>query len=273
MAPFYLTAKTLTVKDGDLQGDGQAGAGSQIRLAGDWRSFQWVRDCYLDGTYIWPEYLAKLQSPTLPPAPRVYANTNHTYWSAWDLAAAVRILPSLGNANLQWVSPNKLRLTTGLPGGVTAYEQGRYRAVLRREIQNSIVYITYDDGPYVNDSFSPTIDYDDMINLLNVIQDHNNANPTHQVHVTLMFNGVRIEQDTDHEDITRRSVADFGHTLGNHSYRHPQPFSQRSADAIRHEVIRNRLVMIKVVGSAGSITNALRPPGENYIQIVFYPPE
>jgi peptidoglycan/xylan/chitin deacetylase (PgdA/CDA1 family) len=245
------------VKDGDLQGDGQAGAGSQIRLAGGWRSFQWVRDRYLDGTYTWPEYLAKLQSPTPPPAPRVYANTHHTYWSAWDLVAAVRIMPSLGNANLQWVSPNKLRLTTGLPGAVTCYEAGYYKHLERIDTTDQIVYITFDDGPYVNDA-----GLQDTAILLSAIQTWNESN-TPAARVTFMVCGIKAEMNEAHEDVTRTIVGPpHNHKLGNHSYHHPQPFAQRSADEIRQEVIRNRLVVIKILGDAGNLSILFRPPGE-----------
>jgi peptidoglycan/xylan/chitin deacetylase (PgdA/CDA1 family) len=144
-----------------------------------------------------------------------------------------------------------------LPGAVTCYEAGNYKHLERIDTTENVVYITFDDGPFRtgDDGYQATVQ------LLDIIKAWNLENSP-QAHATFMVNGIRAEQDGDHESVTQTIVTEYHHKLGNHSYHHPQPFQNQSGDQIRHEVIRNRLVAIKILGNASDVTNLFRPPGE-----------
>ncbi|WP_107485931.1 polysaccharide deacetylase family protein [Streptomyces marincola] len=89
------------------------------------------------------------------------------------------------------------------------------------------VVLTVDDGP--DPRWTPR--------LLDVLD-------AHDVRATFFVVGERAAR---HPELLRRIVG-AGHTLGNHSYSHPQPFAARTAEEIHEEIRRTQHVVAQETG-------------------------
>lgn len=87
---------------------------------------------------------------------------------------------------------------------------------LRPDVPAEAVALTVDDGP--DPRWTPRV--------LDLLEEHRAA-------ATFFLIGANVER---HPALARR-IAAAGHTVGNHSLRHPQPFAARTAKQIRDEIV------------------------------------
>ncbi|MFK3985149.1 polysaccharide deacetylase family protein [Micromonospora sp. NPDC050397] len=106
------------------------------------------------------------------------------------------------------------------------------------------VALTIDDGPHPE--WTPL-----MLDLLD----------RHQVRATFFLIGGRVRE---RPDLARRIVA-AGHTLGNHSMSHPQPFAALSRQRMRDEISRTQS---EIEDATGVSTRLFRAPGGNWSRSV-----
>lgn len=106
--------------------------------------------------------------------------------------------------------------------------------VLRGSLQKNRIALTFDDGP--DRRFTPQV--------LDVLKKHN-------VKATFFLMGSRVD---GHPDITRR-IHQEGHSIGNHTYWHPQLW-QESIDRMRWEVTQTDAAIKKVVGYSPKLFRA-----------------
>lgn len=110
------------------------------------------------------------------------------------------------------------------------------------------IALTFDDGP--NTKNTPII--------LDILKD-----PKIKVKATFFVVG---EMAIYHPALIRRIVAE-GHTLGNHTYSHPQPFTKLTEEQMIEELDKTQKAVDKALGYHYPLTK-FRPPGGDYNETV-----
>ena len=128
-------------------------------------------------------------------------------------------------------------------GNATAEYLAQYDALYRRETQEKVLYLTFDAG-YENGNTAPILD----------------ALKKHGVKATFFLVGNFLETEPD---LVRRMAAE-GHTIGNHTYSHPDMSQIATEDAFRQELEKNESLYRSITGE--EMAKLYRPPQGKYCQ-------
>ena len=126
-------------------------------------------------------------------------------------------------------------------GNATAEYLAQYDALYRRETQEKVLYLTFDAG-YENGNTAPILD----------------ALKKHGVKATFFLVGNFLETEPD---LVRRMAAE-GHTIGNHTYSHPDMSQIATEDAFRQELEKNESLYRSITGE--EMAKLYRPPQGKY---------
>ena len=126
-------------------------------------------------------------------------------------------------------------------GNATPEYLAQYDALCRRETQEKVLYLTFDAG-YENGNTAPILD----------------ALKNHGVKATFFLVGNFLETEPD---LVRRMAAE-GHTIGNHTYSHPDMSQISTEDAFRQELEKNESLYRSITGE--EMAKLYRPPQGKY---------
>ena len=126
-------------------------------------------------------------------------------------------------------------------GNATPEYLAQYDALYRRETQEKVLYLTFDAG-YENGNTAPILD----------------ALKKHGVKATFFLVGNFLETEPD---LVRRMAAE-GHTIGNHTYSHPDMSQIATEDAFRQELEKNESLYRSITGE--EMAKLYRPPQGKY---------
>ena len=126
-------------------------------------------------------------------------------------------------------------------GNATPEYLAQYDALCRRETQEKVLYLTFDAG-YENGNTAPILD----------------ALKNHGVKATFFLVGNFLETEPD---LVRRMAAE-GHTIGNHTYSHPDMSQIATEDAFRQELEKNESLYRSITGE--EMAKLYRPPQGKY---------
>ena len=126
-------------------------------------------------------------------------------------------------------------------GNATPEYLAQYDALYRRETQEKVLYLTFDAG-YENGNTAPILD----------------ALKKHGVKATFFLVGNFLETEPD---LVRRMAAE-GHTIGNHTYSHPDMSQISTEDAFRQELEKNESLYRSITGE--EMAKLYRPPQGKY---------
>lgn len=126
-------------------------------------------------------------------------------------------------------------------GNATAEYLAQYDALYRRETQEKVLYLTFDAG-FENGNTAPILD----------------ALKKHGVKATFFLVGNFLETEPD---LVRRMAAE-GHTIGNHTYSHPDMSQISTEDAFRQELEKNESLYRSITGE--EMAKLYRPPQGKY---------
>lgn len=128
-------------------------------------------------------------------------------------------------------------------GNATPEYLAQYDALYRRETQEKVLYLTFDAG-YENGNTAPILD----------------ALKKHGVKATFFLVGNFLETEPD---LVRRMAAE-GHTIGNHTYSHPDMSQIATEDAFRQELEKNESLYRSITGE--EMPKLYRPPQGKYCE-------
>lgn len=128
-------------------------------------------------------------------------------------------------------------------GNATPEYLAQYDALYRRETQEKVLYLTFDAG-YENGNTAPILD----------------ALKNHGVKATFFLVGNFLETEPD---LVRRMAAE-GHTIGNHTYSHPDMSQIATEDAFRQELEKNESLYRSITGE--EMAKLYRPPQGKYCE-------
>ena len=126
-------------------------------------------------------------------------------------------------------------------GNATPEYLAQYDALYRRETQEKVLYLTFDAG-YENGNTAPILD----------------ALKKHGVKATFFLVGNFLETEPD---LVGRMAAE-GHTIGNHTYSHPDMSQISTEDAFRQELEKNESLYRSITGE--EMAKLYRPPQGKY---------
>lgn len=126
-------------------------------------------------------------------------------------------------------------------GNATMDELKQYDAYYAEDTEEKVLYLTFDAG-YENGNTAPILD----------------ALKKHNVHATFFVVGNFISTSPD---LVKRMVAE-GHTVGNHTYHHPDMSKISSMDAFSKEMSELETLYEQTTGKP--ITKFYRPPQGKY---------
>ena len=126
-------------------------------------------------------------------------------------------------------------------GNATPEYLAQYDALYRRETQEKVLYLTFDAG-YENGNTAPILD----------------ALKKHGVKATFFLVGNFLETEPD---LVGRMAAE-GHTIGNHTYSHPDMSQIATEDAFRQELEKNESLYRSITGE--EMAKLYRPPQGKY---------
>ena len=126
-------------------------------------------------------------------------------------------------------------------GNATPEYLAQYDALYRRETQEKVLYLTFDAG-FENGNTAPILD----------------ALKKHGVKATFFLVGNFLETEPD---LVRRMAAE-GHTIGNHTYSHPDMSQIATEDAFRQELEKNESLYRSITGE--EMAKLYRPPQGKY---------
>ena len=126
-------------------------------------------------------------------------------------------------------------------GNATPEYLAQYDALYRRETQEKVLYLTFDAG-FENGNTAPILD----------------ALKNHGVKATFFLVGNFLETEPD---LVRRMAAE-GHTIGNHTYSHPDMSQIATEDAFRQELEKNESLCRSITGE--EMAKLYRPPQGKY---------
>lgn len=122
-------------------------------------------------------------------------------------------------------------------GNASSQYLAQYNALYRAEIQEKVLYLTFDAG-YENGCTGEILD----------------ALQKHQVPATFFLVGNYLETQPD---LVRRMVEE-GHTVGNHTYSHPDMSAIADEASFREELEQNEVLYRQVTGQ--EMAKLYRPP-------------
>ena len=126
-------------------------------------------------------------------------------------------------------------------GNATIEELARYDAYYAQDTDDKVLYLTFDAG-YENGNTAPILD----------------ALKKHNVSATFFVVGTYIESDPD---LIRRMVEE-GHTVGNHTWHHPDMSQIADMDSFKKEITAVEDAFLDVTGQ--EMTRYYRPPQGKY---------
>lgn len=126
-------------------------------------------------------------------------------------------------------------------GNATPEYLAQYDALYRRETQEKVLYLTFDAG-FENGNTAPILD----------------ALKKHGVKATFFLVGNFLETEPD---LVGRMAAE-GHTIGNHTYSHPDMSQISTEDAFRQELEKNESLYRSITGE--EMAKLYRPPQGKY---------
>lgn len=128
-------------------------------------------------------------------------------------------------------------------GNATAEYLAQYNALYRQETGEKVLYLTFDAG-FENGNTAPILD----------------ALKKHGVKATFFLVGNFLETEPD---LVKRMVAE-GHTVGNHTYSHPDMSGIATEEAFREELEKNEALYREITGE--EMAKLYRPPQGKYCQ-------
>lgn len=128
-------------------------------------------------------------------------------------------------------------------GNATPEYLAQYDALYRRETEEKVLYLTFDAG-FENGNTAPILD----------------ALKKHGVKATFFLVGNFLETEPD---LVRRMAAE-GHTIGNHTYSHPDMSQISTQEAFRQELEQNESLYRSITGE--EMAKLYRPPQGKYCQ-------
>lgn len=128
-------------------------------------------------------------------------------------------------------------------GNATPEYLAQYDALYRRETQEKVLYLTFDAG-FENGNTAPILD----------------ALKKHGVKATFFLVGNFLETEPD---LVGRMAAE-GHTIGNHTYSHPDMSQISTEDAFRQELEKNESLYRSITGE--EMPKLYRPPQGKYCE-------
>ncbi len=166
-------------------------------------------------------------------------------------------------------------ITTGIAGATVMPVVGQM--AFRGRVNANVMAYSFDDGPYDNagpdiaDTFKTTRNVSQLTKdrattqeMLGVLRDNN-------VRATFFTTGAKIGLAKSFgSSVTTDIISGTGHELANHTWDHPAVMDQvnqfannspTSADWVRSELIRTRLIERYTVGATAGNTYWYRPPG------------
>lgn len=126
-------------------------------------------------------------------------------------------------------------------GNATMEELARYDAYYARDTDEKVLYLTFDAG-YENGNTAPILD----------------ALKKHNVSATFFVVGTYIESEPE---LIRRMVEE-GHTVGNHTWHHPDMSQISDMDSFKKEITDVEDAFLDVTGQ--EMTKYYRPPQGKY---------
>ena len=133
--------------------------------------------------------------------------------------------------------------TEGAPptGNASAEYLKKYRSVYYAPVDDKVIYLTFDAG----------FENGNMPSILETLKKHN-------VKATFFLVGHFLESEPD---LVRQMAAD-GHSIGNHTYSHPDMAAITNANAFREELQKNEALYQEITGT--QMPHLYRPPQGKY---------